>query len=711
MKRHTKRGPNMRSRTIVMAALLLSCASGARAQQDAQPQGSVDIGYRGTDLTGDKARFERFRDLPDGGFVERFRFDREGINWIFNSAADHVGRRDQRYFAEFRSGGKVKASFEWNQIPLFNSSSTRTPYSVESPGVLTLPDSLQAGIQAGTQTLANAAALATPFNIRSRRDVAAFSLVIMPTKTVDVKFDLKTTRRKGDQPFNGSFGMSNAIELVAPIDTRTTDLNTGIVWKGTKGLLNVGYVGQWFTNNVTELVWDSPWRLTTEPARGRQAIWPSNSTQGVTANGAIALPARSRFSGNVTIGGLTQNEPLIPFTINPTGGVTPLPRNTAEGEVRTVAMNYRFTSRPNEFVYLNARYRFYDYDNRTPPFTATGRRSFDASTIGSAATSPIFSSKTGSVDLEASLTPIPLTAIRLAYGRTHVERTERIFETTTENVVRASVDTSNGGVFMARVSVERSARTGEHFESETLEHAAEHVEMRHFDVADRDRTRVNGLVQVNPIPAFGISASVGTGKDDYKNSVFGLRNSDSRSYSLSLDLTPVEQVVAGVSYGYDKFTASQLSRSATAASVDGGVQFNDPARNWTDDSADKVHTVAANLDMLKLVPKTELRFGYVYTKSNATYVYTLAANSPLTPPVQLPAVINEQRTGTIDFRYFLTSRAAIGFAYWYDQYKVSDFALGTDTINRLDQTGALLLGYVYEPYKANTVWVRLTYFW
>ena len=43
--------------------------------------------------------------------------------------------------------GKVKASFEWNQIPLFYSKDTRTLYDTSTPGTLTLNDGVQSGIQ------------------------------------------------------------------------------------------------------------------------------------------------------------------------------------------------------------------------------------------------------------------------------------------------------------------------------------------------------------------------------------------------------------------------------------------------------------------------------------------------------------------------------------------------------------------------------------
>ena len=82
----------MRTRTLILiGALLVTSARYAQAQDakpaPAQPQqatstftpnlGTVDFGYRGTSFTGDEARYNRYRDLRDGGYVDKFRFATE----------------------------------------------------------------------------------------------------------------------------------------------------------------------------------------------------------------------------------------------------------------------------------------------------------------------------------------------------------------------------------------------------------------------------------------------------------------------------------------------------------------------------------------------------------------------------------------------------------------------------------------------------------
>ena len=127
--------------------------------------------------------------------------------------------------------------------------------------------------------------------------------------------------------------------------------------------------------------------------------------------------------------------------------------------------------------------------------------------------------------------------------------------------------------------------------------------------------------------------------------------------------------------------------------------------------------VGTSLDLLKLIPKTEFRVGYDYSRAQSTYVYSLVAGvTPGGPalPVQLPAVVNELQRGTLDVKYFLTRHLAVGGVYWYDKYAVNDFALGEQPSLALPATASpaiMQIGYAYKPYRANTFWGRLSYLW
>lgn len=210
--------------------------------------GQLDFGFRGTAFgdTSDEARYQRFRDLRTGPFVDGFRFGRENEHWSFDARADHVGYRDQRYVANFNHFGKVKASVEWNQIPLFFSQDTSTLFSSPSPGVLLLPDAIQRGTQNGTTTLRAVAGQATPFDLRLKRSIADVRVIYRATTNLDLSVSFKNTQKTGGQPWAGTFGFSDAVELEAPIDTRTTEFGAVAEWTHERGEVRVGYDSSFF---------------------------------------------------------------------------------------------------------------------------------------------------------------------------------------------------------------------------------------------------------------------------------------------------------------------------------------------------------------------------------------------------------------------------------------------------------------------------------
>src|SRR4051812_44022259 len=101
----------MRTHTLTMAAALFLVAGSAAAQQSStsttQPDvaktapstsaefpltNQLDFGIRGTSYGSDSdpARYQRYRDLRDGGTVDRFRLVKDTEAYKVNLQADHV---------------------------------------------------------------------------------------------------------------------------------------------------------------------------------------------------------------------------------------------------------------------------------------------------------------------------------------------------------------------------------------------------------------------------------------------------------------------------------------------------------------------------------------------------------------------------------------------------------------------------------------------
>ena len=734
----------MRTRLSTMVAALLLVPAGAMAQaQDpgGAPQqdvpkaaaaptaefpltNQIDFGIRGTFFGdgSDKARYQRYQDLRDGGTIDLVRWSKTTDAYLFRLEGDHLGYRDQRFAGSYNNYGRVKATFEWNQVPIYYSATTQSLYA-SAGGAATINDSVRLALQNKTTTLLNAVQLGSVFDLRSRRDVANLNLIYSATPNVDLKVTVRNTDRQGQQPWAGSFGIGGSpatVELAVPLDHRTTELGTALEFGNSRGFAKIGYEGSFFRNNIPTFTWDNPVRLTdapnvagsSAPAFGRESLWPNSNMNSAIVSGGVNFAGRSRATAFVSVGSMTQNDPLLPMTSNTQLPVGPLERPTAEAEARIVAMNYTITSRPTQMLWFSARYRQYQFDNRTPVFETGAYVNYDTAYTATLnhESEPLGYTR-HTFDADASFSPVAYVGLRTGYTREETDRTYRIVEKTTEDTGRFSVDLTGVTWLTLRGVYEHGQRRGSPVDELELAAIGEQTSLRQFDISDRDRDRVSAIVYVMPTSFLSFSGSAGIGRENYPGTNFGLRSNDNNVYSVGFDLVPSDKVNFGVNYGWETYTALQASRTSNPLP---DPTFNDARRDWTDDSADKVNTFNASLDLLKIVPKMDFRIAYDLSDARSTYVYGLAANTTIAAPAQLPAVTNALRRATVDARYFLTPHLAVGGVYWYDDYNVHDFALGAQPALALPATAApaiVLMGYQYLPYTANTVSARVTYLW
>ena len=715
---------------IVLVFALVPVLAIAQETTTSRSSGWLDIGIRGTSTAGDAARYERYRDLGDGLFLESFRWKAEKNGWFIDGMADHAGRRDQRYTFMAVRPGQFKGWAQWDQIPMLLGTQTRTPYT-GAGGELRIDDAVQTTLQNLPSSQRPGALLAlvqgSPrFDLKSRRHNLAGGFELMPTIASSLKFTVTRMDREGTQPYGGAFGHGQVIEFAAPVDHQLTDIEASAEVEKGNVLLRAGYTGSWFTNNVTSVLFDNPLRATDivgTPSAGRLSLPVSNSQMGVNGMISIKLPNRSRLTAYATASTLKdRNGVVLPMTSNSAvlADAGSPDRAGIDGEARMTGLNLSFVSRPNSVVSFNARMKYYDYNNKTPIFAITNRVSYDGriSLRNPALESEPFSLTRMNLDADVRIAPRGPLAFTIGYGRYGDERTHRIFEKTIDNVFRVKADALSTGAFSVRAVYEHAEKRGEGFDVHVLEHANEQPGMRHFDLANRDRDRFTLVTSLMPVDNLAFNASVAIGRDDYLNSEFGLRDNNHNIFSVGFDGTPNERTTLSASYSYELYDALSRSRQASP-----GAQTLDPSRNWATDSQDKVHSFIAAVNFTGIGEKLDLGFTVDHNRTRATYEYITGAvvgrtlpeevivDSTLPNPVALPPVKSDLTRGTIDGIYWLSNRFGLGATYWYDKYDVEDFTLDENAQTAATTGNNVLLYYTYAPYTAHTGWARLIVRW
>lgn len=747
----------MRIRITILATAFLASATVAWAQGSATPTPAastsklagtvIDFGFRGTSVSGDEARYERYRDLRTGVY-SRLEFQKQTDTRTFSVQALNVGYRDQSYEAGF-TNGSLKLSGGYDQTPLNYSYLTSTPWTRTINGstvTFALDDTAQSQVQAKLAGIvgvpSSAAQLATrsiyvslaqPFDMQQLRSTANLGATYQFTPDFGVTMNYATTKKSGTMPWAASFAFNNANELALPLDNRTNDLGLSAEWGFTDGLIRVAWNGSWFANNLHDMVWDNPIRLTdysnglnpplgpydpsgysngNGPAQGRMSLAPDSSMNVISAMGLYKMPSHTTLSAQVSFTDMRQNDALIPWTINPLiaqpsvyavfPGLASLPRGTAEAQVKGLNALFNFTSRPNKYVAFTMRYRYNDHRNETPVFDAVEYVRFDAVPEETGGETEHFNITRRTLDASASFRLMPYTSLRVAYGFDAFDRNGRSFSDMVDDSLRVTLDTSKYSWLTIRGMYEHVVRTGSGFSEDAIEEGGAQPGLRFYDEADRTRNRGTLLVTLSPIDALDITASWAYGKDIYggEGHEFGLLDNKNTVYNVGLTYTPKKDYVFGVNYGRDAYHSFQKSRNANpsctlnvppcaAGTYD---TWTDPNRDWTMTNDEHVNNASLFMDVTA-IRKTAIRVVYDFSDSDNAWLHggprvtALSTNSILTTGdtkpcspsslascfIAMPSVTNQWQRLTADLTYDVTGKVGLGFSWWYEKFEVSDW--------------------------------------
>jgi MtrB/PioB family decaheme-associated outer membrane protein len=720
---------------FLLFAVIVSSTAGAAAQTPATPQssspsktdvapvataenegGEVDLGAR-INSTPAMGRFFRYDDLRSGPVLDRLRYNHTDRAWRFSANVFDPGYRDQRYFAAFERHGQLRASFDYDQIPLWYGDVERTPFREASPGVFRLNDTLQAAVQNGAPISVYTSEL-QGLDVRSRRDTGTGRFTYSATRNLDLSFVMSTTRRTGSQPWGATFGLSNTTVLPVPLQRRNNDVTAAAEWSTARGMARIAWDGSWFSNDLTALTWDNPLRFTDTTAanafvtglgaaEGRMSLWPDSTAQTVSGTGSIALPHRSRLVAYASIGAWLQNDQLIPFTTNTAIAPIAMPRQTAEAKALVTSMNYRYSTRPTTNTWFTASYRLYDWDNQSTPFPLVNIVRVDQTL----APSPIpqtepYGTKRQFIDVDGSYTGFRRVALRAGYGAERDRLTYRYLETSVDHQARGSLDITGLSWGSLRLQYDRSIRIGSGLDEQVLDDISEQQSLRQFDVANRTRDRLSAIVQYLPTASFGVSATANAGRERRPESSFGLHDNDLKGVTLGLDYTPGAFATAGIEYSFENYRTVQRSRQASPPP---DPTFFDPRRDWTTNMNENVHSWSATLEFPRLAPKASARLSFDDVHDAARYVYELAPNSTLAPVVQLPSVRNHFDVVSADVRYELSNKVGVAIGYRLEHFDSNDFALTPGIMDTPLIPTFINLQYQWRPYTVNTGDLRLIY--
>lgn len=374
----------IRSFVLALCALLLPLLPAAAQTAQSAPQDVTvvagaqnvnDVDARGA------ARFEEFRDVPDGFVFDflRAKLNPENAKYDLTFTAIDGGQKDQRLYLNFWLPGTLKINSSYTESLRTYSTGSTTLFSGIGTGNLTIPEPFRAGAEAAAPNpaapfaspdLVNfmfaAVAGGTKFNLATdRRNLdAGLEYAIAPNLTLSLSG--RDEKRGGTVPF--SFGTyirrqalsgtpgtgagqfwretieARGVELIQPLDYDTREFGATLTWAKNGHSASAGVFASNFRNDTTALYFDNPFEAT--PGRASATIFDpnaeqepaspngNNSLRGLTARSVMALapnndytrafatvslklPHASRVNATVARGTFEQDDAFLPYAENP----------------------------------------------------------------------------------------------------------------------------------------------------------------------------------------------------------------------------------------------------------------------------------------------------------------------------------------------------------------------------------------------------------
>lgn len=631
-------------------------------------------------------------------------------------------------------------------------------------------DSLAQGIVNGLYSAADT----TVFKLKREKAGASLEYEI----TRDIKSWVKVTNEKRDgtrvittgtyERFSqGASGLDHTAdlflvsgtELGEPIDYQTTTLTAGIGVYKANWLADLEYTFTQFDNDIQSLRWDNPFRTddaaaTTATdgvgnafnrgrfARGQIALPPDSQSHTLNLSGGVDLPLNSRLSGTIGYDLVTQDEQFLPYTLNSALSSVAgfdvtnpalLPKSNLDGEVKTLNQGYVLTSRPVAPLTVTAKYRYYDYDNKSEQILFPGYAGFGESfwrTVKNDKNAPVENEPQSytrqNADLAVSYKVAAPLTVKAEGGWEGWKREHRFVEDTDEWSIGGSVTYRPFAMANLRVGYKYSDRSTSEYEPGATAANPEAIGLTDFDLAERKRNKVDAQCQLTPHDSLVLSAFFQYMDDKYgEDTRFGLKKARNTGGGLDVTYTPSEVVTLYASYSRENIENKMQSGSKDdpfnnpTTNIDDAFaadNFN-PLNYWNTDIDEDIDTVGvgATVQLMpgRLILDTSYNFSYssmdfsTFNPNGTVKLANAAAQD-------WGKVKNRHHQLKADLGYKITNNLKAGIRYLYEKYNLDDFAW--DNMNTYmaglsaeNSTKFLFTNAKYKGYEAHVGGVYLTY--
>ncbi len=649
----------------------------------------LGIGY----VSDDAYKFGRYNGLQTKGAyllgnIDAAKFLEDGRFW--SAHGTRLGLESRYLRLEGGKQGSHKFFLEWDELPYYKNNTVSTPFNGIGNDKLTLPS----GFDINTNLDSNLSG----FELKTKRERISAGAMFVPKQRwqfdVDFSHENKTgVDATGAAIANGAtmvVGNTTTSLLPEPIKYDTDLVNATLRYAGDVGQLDVSYHMSLFNNSYAALGWQDPFNPAS--AGGSMSLPPDNEFHQLSLTGGYTLPYRSRLTGVLSIGRMTQNQAFQPYTVNTAILTAPLPQSSLNGEVWLSTATLKLSSRPITKLRLNAELRHHERDNKTPVNT------YNYVVLDSFTGSPVqnrpFSYKNNRVKLDANYRFNAISSLRGGYKYDNMQRiyidTER--EDTAENTLFAKWKVKPHSTVDVALYGEASSKDGSEYNPPVNQNPA----MRKYNLADRDRTKLGASVDYMATEKLLLSARADYNQDDYKNSAIGLTEATQPVYTLDFSYQPRGNITTYGYYSYENIYSSQNGLDISPS----------PTAGWVADFDDTFNTLGVGAK-ISAIGRWDVGADIIYSKSSGSIVMkdlVLPGTEDQYPDTKTDLTSIKLWT---DYNY--SKQLVYKLGYWFEDYSADNWAVGYAPYDPSVVANTLLLGSTTLDYSVHVVTVSASY--
>lgn len=654
-------------------SLLLLAAGASHAEVDTSDWACeycpFDQGYRAevevgaTNVSDDAARFGNYTGYDEegtyGNLDGKGRYNGDGYRLDYYM--EDIGLDSRVFDLAVGSDGLFEVRLGYREMPFRRFDTSSTVFTQAAGDTLTLPSGwVPAGTTAGMTQLS---ALSRQQDIGTDRKIYNIGGEWTPRSPFRVFADFKRQDKDGiDITSAGNY--TQASFLPRWVDTETDQVDAGVQYRTDKASLTLAWYGSFFSNNNQSLTWDTPFLSTPDTATLRMAREPDNDYQQLSLSGKYRVDKWNTVVAFLAAYGRgTQDEGLLPYTINPGILAPALPRASLDGEVDTSNYSFTITSRPIDKVRVKFGYRYDERDNGTSVSDW----------------SRVITDMFNSGEIEQN--------IPYSYDRTHTTLTGEYawrsnlrvsagyeWKQTNRDYQEVAEQTTNMGWGQIRWQPKTwmdirakggtSKRDVDAYNDAVASSFGQNPLMRKYELAYRSRNFGEVANTITPIGwPVSFSTSVLFADDDYDNSLVGMNGSEEFRATTDISWSVSDSASVYVMYGNDHVEAHQT----------GSEQFG-----WWDWSAyheDDFTHIGFGMSWRPTAGKLSLSLDYNHGKGTTE----ISLDSLSGGPSSLPDLESKLDSARAEASYAFSDRLDGTLSFRYESFEMKDWALVSQT--------------------------------